>query len=92
MSNTATAPAPRFRRITTGLYGTGIHRDRYETERIDYYCDCTTVELVLDMYTTPNDGCWERYICPCGNFSDILGEWYRTLRDAKADITDRRTA
>lgn len=79
-----TAPAPKFRKIMTGLYGTGVCRNRYHNEGIDHLCDCQTVEVVLDMYTTPNDGCWERYMCCCGNFTDTLGEWFPTLRDAKA--------
>ena len=84
--NTTAAHTPKIRKIMTGLYGTGIYRERYPRETIDHCCDCETVELVLDMYTTPNDGCWERYICGCGNLTETLGEWYRTLRDAKAHI------
>ena len=82
-----TTTAPKFRKIMTGLYGTTLMRDRYPREFLP--CDCETVELVLDMYTTPNDGCWERYICPCGEYSEVLGEWYPTLRDAKAYINRR---
>jgi hypothetical protein len=72
----------KYRKITRGLYGTGVHRSVYPFEFLP--CECSIVEEVLDMYTTLNDGCWERYICPCGNMTDILGEWYPTLRDAKA--------
>ena len=89
MSNTATAP--KFRKIDAGLYGTGITYDlagRWEYLPAD--C-CEDVELVIDRWSM--SGGWQlRHRCEHDHFTDWAGEWYRTLRDAKADITDRRTA
>ncbi len=89
MSNTHTAP--KFRKINAGLYGTGITCRL--TGRWEYLCTdcCEEVELVIDRWSM--SGGWQlRHRCEHDHFTDWAGEIYATLRDAKADITDRRTA
>ena len=85
-----TTTAPKFRKVDTGLYGTGLHTTTASKPGEHGYhftgCDCDTVEMMIDNYTN-RDGWYQRWVCPCGNFSDVLGEWFPTLRDAKAYIT-----
>ena len=82
---TTATTQPRFRKIAAGLYGTGImHSLEGRWEYLWSGC-CTDVETCIDRYTC-TDGWNVRYVCEHGHFTDILGEWYPTLRDAKADI------
>lgn len=79
-----------YRKISRGLYGTGKIRSIYADEDTGCHylgrCECKTVEMVIDNYTD-RDGWYQRWVCEHGHFSDILGEWYPTLRAAKASIT-----
>jgi|DEB0MinimDraft_10_1074344.scaffolds.fasta_scaffold10184_5 hypothetical protein len=85
MSNTA---AVQFHKRMPGLYGTSIWRTT--TGRLEYlHCNhgCTDVEVCIDGHTD-RDGWYVRYVCEHDHFTDTLGEWFPTLRDAKAWMTD----
>lgn len=89
MSNTHTAP--KFRKIDAGLYGTGITCDLAGRREYLWSDCCDQVELVIDRWSI-SDGWQLRHRCEHGYFTDWAGEIYATLRDAKDDITDRKTA
>lgn len=78
--------ALRYRKVAPGLYGTGFHTTTASKPGEHAYhftgCDCQSVEMMLDSHTN-RDGWYVRWVCPCGNFSDVLGEWFPTLRAAK---------
>lgn len=88
MSNTTTNPAPTFHKRQRGLYGTGVWRDRWSREHVFCHDTCTRVEVCIDGYTD-RDGWFVRYVCDHDHFSDVLGEWFPTLRDAKAYFVER---
>lgn len=75
-----------FHKIDRGLYGTDVWREVFEHEFLycKHGCDC--IEVCIDGYTN-RDGWYVRYVCKHGHFTDILGEWFPTLRDAKAFLT-----
>lgn len=82
-----------FRKIATGLYGTGLARPIYaDEETTNHYlrCECKTVEQVIDARTSIGRGWDIRWICQCGHFSDVLGEWFPTLTVAKQAITAKQ--
>jgi len=85
MSNTATTiTAAKFHKRQRGLYGTGIWRTTIVPCEY-FYCDhgCIDVEVCIDGYTN-RDGWYVRYVCEHDYFTDLLGGWFPTLRDAKA--------
>lgn len=81
----ATEQLIKFHKRQPGLYGTGVWRStvgRWEF----LYCEhqCTDVEICIDG-RTHYDGWCVRYVCEHDCFTDIVGEWYPTLRDAKEE-------
>ena len=88
--------APKFHKIESGLYGTGIT----ETKHRGLYFHCSTcaeieedggdvvVEWVIDKHTSIEPGWDLRQRCEHGHFTDLLGLCWRTLGDAKADIIE----
>lgn len=76
--------APTFHKIMRGLYGTGIWRSTIgHYEFLGRECGCTDVEVCIDGHTD-RDGWYVRYVCKHDHFTDTLGEWFPTLRDAKS--------
>jgi hypothetical protein len=89
MTNTNTAHTATFRKMNTGLYGTGQIRSIYANEETGCHylrCECKTVEKVIDARTSIGRGWDIRWVCECGHFTDLLGEWYPTLAAAKQAI------
>ena len=86
-TTTETTPTPKFRHIAGGLYGTGIHRHEGYDAECGYLCDEHDVEVVIDHFTDEGQGWTIRYLCACGQFTESLGAWYRTLTEAKAFIS-----
>lgn len=78
----------KFRSIAPGLYGTGIHKHEGWDAECDW-CDEHDVEVVIDHFTDEGRGWSIRYLCECGMFTESLGAWHRTLREAKAFIVER---
>ena len=79
----------KFHKRQPGLYGTGVWRstiDHYEF----LYCEhgCHEVEVCVDGHTD-RDGWYVRYVCEHDHFTDTLGEWFPTLREAKEFIIER---
>ena len=79
-----TATELKFHKRMPGLYGTSVWRStagRFEFLGCNY--GCTDVEVCVDGHTD-SDGWYVRYVCAHDHFTDTLGEWFLTLRDAKA--------
>jgi hypothetical protein len=70
--------ALKFRKIYTGTYGTGIHREPIGSIGLEWP---GMIELVIDHM---NDGWWIREMTVNGDFTDRCGEAFYTLREAKA--------
>lgn len=80
-----TITAPEFRKVQSGLYGTGITRSINDRGDYLHTCDCETVEAMIDRHSLA--GCWQvRYVCEHLRFTDATGECYETLRAARAHI------
>ena len=88
--------APKFHKIDSGLYGTGIWETK---ERGGYFhcrecCDIeyeggeVQVEWVIDRYSSEEPGWDLRLVCEHRNFLSLMGGWYPTLREAKDDIIE----
>jgi|DEB0MinimDraft_10_1074344.scaffolds.fasta_scaffold109430_1 hypothetical protein len=86
---------PKFEKRQPGLYATGIWQPIGSYEYL--WCpECwdaefedgvpVTVELQIDAKTSTGRGWDIRHVCRHGHFTDSLGEWYRTLGDAKASL------
>jgi hypothetical protein len=81
----------KFRQIMFGLYGTGIYKSDCFYSECSWGCDENKAEVQIDHFTDVTEagnprGWYIRYRCECGNFTSALGEWFETLRDAKAYI------
>lgn len=85
METTTAHQIPKFHKRATGLYGTSIWRELRNWEFLYSAC-CDRVEVCIDGYTD-RDGWFVRYVCEHDHFTDILGEWFPTLRAAKEWMT-----
>lgn len=90
MSNTATAPAPRFRRIAPGLYGTGIYRVA-RGEAACWHEPNPQVELVIDRMPDCNGYVYWyiREMLPDGEVTNWVDDPEATLRMCKTLLTTR---
>jgi hypothetical protein len=81
MTSANNTTAATFRKIATGLYGTGILRIAVGSTTWSAQTD--EVEIVIDRM----DGYWyEREMQADGDFTDYCGESHRTLAAAKQAI------
>lgn len=87
---------PKFRKIESGLYGTGIWQTRGfwtylwcpECADIEWDGSVVKLEWVVDRCSSVEQGWDLRQVCQHGRFADTYGGCWRTLGDAKADILD----